>query len=163
MEIGGVYQEQRRKADARCKKNSPNAAVYQRVREKMRADPCDVRKNRCGDDGTRRSDNGGGFVQLVARKQTQERKFGGSVRKMSEIKNPTLRDLRIQAGKTVEEIAEVLNVANSTYYNYETGQRRLPIEFVLELSKYYDCSAEEVILAHLNSRPKDQVNNRTIY
>ena len=63
----------------------------------------------------------------------------------------TLRDLREQSGKTVTMITSELNVAVSTYYNYEQGIRRINIDQVLILAKLYDCSAEEIIKAQLNS------------
>ena len=63
----------------------------------------------------------------------------------------TLKDLRLQAKKTVAEVAKVLGTANSSYYSYEQGVRRISLEQVLVLAKLYDCSAEEVIQAQLNS------------
>ena len=68
----------------------------------------------------------------------------------------TLKNLRINAGKRIVEVAAVLGVAISTYYNYEEGVRRISLEQVLLLSKLFDRSAEEVIKAHLNSCPKVQ-------
>lgn len=63
----------------------------------------------------------------------------------------TLRDLRIQSGKSVAQIATELRVANSSYYNYEQGIRQISISQVLILAKLYDVSAEDVIRAQLNS------------
>ncbi|MCM1043331.1 MAG: helix-turn-helix domain-containing protein [Corallococcus sp.] len=63
----------------------------------------------------------------------------------------TLRELRKAAGKSVQEVTEVLGVKKSTYYNYEYGLRKIHIEQVLTLSKLYDITAEEVIEAQLNS------------
>ena len=39
----------------------------------------------------------------------------------------TLRDLRLQNRKTCAEVAQVLGVANSSYYSYEQGVRRINI------------------------------------
>lgn len=63
----------------------------------------------------------------------------------------TLRDLRLQAKKTVAEVAKVLGVANSSYYSYEQGTRRVSLEQVLSLSELYDCTEREIIQAQLNS------------
>ena len=63
----------------------------------------------------------------------------------------TLKDLRLQAKKTVAEAAKVLNVTERAYMRYEQGTRRISLEQVLVLAKLYDCSAEEVIQAQLNS------------
>lgn len=62
-----------------------------------------------------------------------------------------LRTLRKQAKKTAAEVATVLGVVERAYYRYEKGTRRISLEQVLLLAKLYDCSAEEIILAQLNS------------
>ena len=63
----------------------------------------------------------------------------------------TFKDLRLQAKKTCAEVAQALRVANSSYYSYEQGARRVSLEQVLVLAKLYDVSAEEIIQAQLNS------------
>ncbi len=63
----------------------------------------------------------------------------------------TLRDLRLQNKKTCAEVAQALNVANSSYYNYEQGIRKISLEHVLILAELYDCTEKEIILAQLNS------------
>lgn len=72
----------------------------------------------------------------------------------------TLRELRGQSGKAQIETAEALNVSLQTAYRYEQGIRRINIEQVLILAKLYDCTAEEVIEAQLNSCHCDLINNR---
>ena len=63
----------------------------------------------------------------------------------------TLKELREQSGKTIKEIADVLNISLQTVYRYEQGIRKLSISQVLVLSELFDCTAEEVIKAQLNS------------
>lgn len=63
----------------------------------------------------------------------------------------TLRELRKQNKKTVAEIAKVLNVTDRAVLNYEQGIRRIGLEEILALSKVFDCTAEEIILAQLKS------------
>ena len=63
----------------------------------------------------------------------------------------TLRDVRKQNKKTVAEIAKVLNVTDRAVLNYEQGIRRIGLEEILALSKVFDCTAEEIILAQLKS------------
>lgn len=63
----------------------------------------------------------------------------------------TLRELREQNGKSRAEVAAALGVTVQALSNYENGYRRIDIEQVLTLSKLYDCTAEEVINAQLNS------------
>lgn len=63
----------------------------------------------------------------------------------------TLRDLRAQAGKRVKEVASALNVTSQALCQYEHGTRKINIDQVLILARLYDCTAEEVIEAQLNS------------
>lgn len=62
-----------------------------------------------------------------------------------------LRTLRKQAKKTATEVATVLGVTENAVYNYEKGYRMINITQVLILANEFDCSAEEIILAQLNS------------
>ena len=73
----------------------------------------------------------------------------------------TLKELREQNKSTAADMARVLGVANSTYYNYEQGIRRISLEQVFLLSAYYDCTAEEVIEAQLNSCQRAPTGNQT--
>lgn len=66
-------------------------------------------------------------------------------------KQTTLRNLREQAGKTVKEVAEILNVSEREAYHYEQGYRKISIEQILPLCNLYDCSCEEIIDAQLAS------------
>ncbi len=68
----------------------------------------------------------------------------------------TLKELRVESGKSAQEIARNLKIALSTYYNYEQGTRRINLEQVLILSKLYAVTAEEIINAQLNSCLSDQ-------
>ena len=69
---------------------------------------------------------------------------------------PTLRELREQNKNTAAEVAEVLGVARSTYSNYEQGIRMIDIELIIPLAKLYNCTAEEIIEAQINSRRFDR-------
>ena len=79
---------------------------------------------------------------------------------MNKRESPTLRELREQNKNTAAEVAEALGVAVSTYYNYEQGLRKIGLEQILPLAAFYDVSAEEIILAQINSRPNDQEGNQ---
>ena len=63
----------------------------------------------------------------------------------------TLRELREENGKTCAEVAQVLGIANSSYYNYEQGTRQINIKQVLLIAEMFDCSEKEVIQAQLSS------------
>lgn len=64
----------------------------------------------------------------------------------------TLRELREQSGKSRAEVAAALGVAVRTLAHYENGTRWLKPEQILVLSSIFDESAEEVIIAQINSR-----------
>lgn len=63
----------------------------------------------------------------------------------------TLRDLREQNNKSRAAVAAALGVTLRAVSNYEKGWRRIGLEQVLILAKLYDCSAQDVIEAQLNS------------
>lgn len=63
----------------------------------------------------------------------------------------TLRELREQNGKSRGEVAAALGVTVFAVGHYERGDRRISLEQVLVLVRLYECSAEEVIEAQLNS------------
>ncbi len=63
----------------------------------------------------------------------------------------TLKDLRLENGKSRAEVAAALGVTTNAVTNYESGARRINIEQVLTLSKLYTLTAEEIIVAQLNS------------
>lgn len=64
-----------------------------------------------------------------------------------------LKELRKQSGKRCGEVAQELGVTYQALCNYEAGIRRIGLEQVLILAKLYDCTAEDVIEAQLNSCP----------
>lgn len=53
-----------------------------------------------------------------------------------------LRDLRLAAGKTQQDIADVLNISRSAYALYETGKRQLSYESLLTLADCYGVSLD---------------------
>ena len=63
----------------------------------------------------------------------------------------TLKDLRLQSKKTCAEVAQALGIANSSYYSYEQGVRRINIEQVIVLAELFDVTEKEVIQAQINS------------
>lgn len=49
-----------------------------------------------------------------------------------------IRALREDSDKSQSEIAEILNVGQRTYSDYETRKIRIPLESVIILAKYYN-------------------------
>lgn len=56
-----------------------------------------------------------------------------------------LSDLRVDADKTQEEIAKVLNCKREVYRRYEKGIHEIPAWALIELAKYYDTSTDYIL------------------
>lgn len=46
--------------------------------------------------------------------------------------------LRKDSGLNQTQVSSLLNVAQTTYSDYEKGKVRMPIELLIQLAKYYD-------------------------
>lgn len=62
-----------------------------------------------------------------------------------------LEDLRIDADKTQEEIAQVLHCQREVYRRYEKGISPLPVWALIRLAEYYQTSTD-YILGRSNER-----------
>ena len=49
-----------------------------------------------------------------------------------------IRELREDSDKTQSKIAELLNVGQRTYADYELGKTRIPLSSAIKLAKFYD-------------------------
>lgn len=56
-----------------------------------------------------------------------------------------LKDLRDDADKTQQEIAEYLNMHRSVYRRYESGERELPVWALAKLADYYNTSTDYLL------------------
>ena len=56
-----------------------------------------------------------------------------------------LEDLRIDADKTQEEIAKILNCQREVYRRYEKGIYEIPVWAVIKLAQYYHTSADYIL------------------
>lgn len=56
-----------------------------------------------------------------------------------------LEDLRIDADKTQEQIAEILNCQREVYRRYEKGIYELPVWALIKLAEYYQVSADYIL------------------
>ena len=63
-----------------------------------------------------------------------------------------LRDLREDADRSQEEIAQILKTSQSYYAQYENGKRSIPFERAIELSRFYNVSLD--YLAGLIDTPR---------
>ena len=53
-----------------------------------------------------------------------------------------MRDLREDADKTQQQIADVLGTSQTMYARYERGANELPIRHLIRLCEYYQVSAD---------------------
>lgn len=56
-----------------------------------------------------------------------------------------LEDLRIDADKTQEEIAKVLECKREVYRRYEKGIYEIPTWALIKLAKYYNTSTDYIL------------------
>jgi|GEM_PF-3619373 len=56
-----------------------------------------------------------------------------------------LKRLRKKAKLSREEIGEVCEVNPATYYRWERGEAKIPLEATIKLSEYYSVSIDEMI------------------
>lgn len=56
-----------------------------------------------------------------------------------------IRNLREDNDKKQKDIAEVLNVKQTTYSKYELGKINIPIEVFIKLSDYYSVSIDYLV------------------
>ena len=55
-----------------------------------------------------------------------------------------LKDLREDAEKKQEEIAEIIGTSQSYYAQYENGKRELPFSRAIALAEYYNVSLDYI-------------------
>lgn len=56
-----------------------------------------------------------------------------------------IKNLRVDADKTRQEIADLLKTGQSYYAKYENGHRPLPIDRLRDLCIYYNVSADYIL------------------
>lgn len=74
-----------------------------------------------------------------------------------------LKDLREDSDQKQETIAKILKITRQQYQLYESGKRKLPIDKLIELCKYYNVSSDYIL--GLTNDPKPNwvtKNNITI-
>jgi transcriptional regulator with XRE-family HTH domain len=56
-----------------------------------------------------------------------------------------MRDLREDADRSQQEVADVLNMHRSVYRRYESGERETPAWVVVKLADYYKVSTDYLL------------------
>ena len=72
-----------------------------------------------------------------------------------------LEDLRIDAEKTQEEIAKVLNCRREVYRRYEKGIFEIPVWALIRLADYYNTSTDYILGRTDEIRPYRSKNRRS--
>lgn len=70
-----------------------------------------------------------------------------------------LEDLRIDADKTQQEIAAVLNCKREVYRRYEKGIHEIPVWAVIQLANYYHTSTDYILGLTDQSSPYPSSND----
>ncbi len=63
-----------------------------------------------------------------------------------------LRSLREEKRLTQQQVADRLFIAQRTYSRYETGERAVPLEVLVEISKFFDVSTDYLLELTENRR-----------
>ena len=56
-----------------------------------------------------------------------------------------LRDIREDHDIMQKALADYLNIRQNTYSQYETGQRQIPIDALINLAYYFDTSTDYIL------------------
>ena len=65
-----------------------------------------------------------------------------------------IRDLREDNDLTQRKLAEVLSCSQQVYSNYELGQRDIPTDILIKLSRFYNVSVDYIL--GITDNPKAQ-------
>lgn len=58
--------------------------------------------------------------------------------------NERIREIREEHFLTQQKIADLLNVGQRTYADYESGKTRIPVDSLLILAKFYNVSLDYI-------------------
>ena len=56
-----------------------------------------------------------------------------------------VEDLRVDHDLTQQQVADFLKINRTTYRRYEKGERDLPLELAIQLSKLYNTSLDYLV------------------
>ena len=59
--------------------------------------------------------------------------------------NEIIRDFREDNDMSQSEVAKYLKVPRSTYGHYETGNSKIPLEVIIQLSKLYNITPNDLL------------------
>ena len=64
-----------------------------------------------------------------------------------------IKDLREDNDLKQSEVAEQLGLYNTQYQRYERGEVNIPIDFLVDLAKFYNVSTDYILGLTKESRP----------
>lgn len=56
----------------------------------------------------------------------------------------TLAELRVKSGKTINDMAQILNISVSAYSFYENGKRKIPAKIAKQIANEFSVPIEEL-------------------
>lgn len=56
-----------------------------------------------------------------------------------------IQDLRIDNDITIKDISSYLGLHRDVYSRYEKGVREFPIDIIIKLANYYECSVDYLL------------------
>ena len=64
---------------------------------------------------------------------------------MTTINITHIRDLREDRDLMQKDLAEILNISQRSYSHYENGTRKMPLDILISLADYYECSVDYLL------------------
>ncbi|MDE7477768.1 MAG: helix-turn-helix domain-containing protein [Lachnospiraceae bacterium] len=55
-----------------------------------------------------------------------------------------MREIREDTAMTQQKVADLLNIGQRTYADYESGKTRIPVDSLMILAKYYNVSMDYI-------------------
>lgn len=56
-----------------------------------------------------------------------------------------IKDLRDDLDLKQKELADILGISQRTYSHYENGTRKIPLDILVALADYYNCSTDYML------------------
>lgn len=56
-----------------------------------------------------------------------------------------IRNLREDGDLTQQELANLLHISQRSYSHYEMGSRKIPLDILIALADYFDCSVDYLL------------------
>lgn len=69
--------------------------------------------------------------------------------------NEVIKDFREDNDLSQSEVAKYLNIPRSTYGHYETGNSKVPVEIIIQLSNFYSVTPNDFLGFSSNSTSTD--------